>query len=372
MNFINKILLLSLSFNLLTFNADAKDQTPGYFYKKFRGSVGPNLNITMELKKNTDNFGISQSNFIFGKYYYDHIGIPISFSGQVNNSMINLNENDVNGNTTGTFKIKFISNSEIKGVWINPTTKKQLNVSLKEQYKSDEAKFVIKRNALIKGNCLEYSQNQQCSSFVATYPLMVAGKNIDKVNAVIQNLITNGETKNIDNYIKNHIQEQMKNHDEIEIITNEKNLLLLNSSYSFYGIGAAHGYSSNTYTTFDLLSGQEIKLKDIFNVGYQNNLTNMAEYYFRDQNKDILDSLQFPDNKFVLPDDYELKKEGIVFHYSSGEIGPYAIGSPQFLIPYENIKNLLRQGTIVDRFTNINQTKKTISNYKCDDFQNCK
>lgn len=372
MNFTNKILLLSLSFNLLAFNAGAKDETPGYFYKKFRGNIGSSLNITMEINKGDDNYGISQSKIISGKYYYDHIGTPISIYGEVNNGLINLNENDDNGNTTGTFKIKFISNSEIKGVWINPITKKQLTVNLKEQYKSDEAKFIIKRNALIKGNCIGYSPNQQCSSFVVNYPLMVAGKNIVKVNNFIQNKITNGETKNIDTYIKKYIQEQMKNQGQIEVISNEKNLLILNSSHSFYGMGAPHGYSSNTYITFDLLSGQEIKIKDLFNTGYQNNLTNMAEHYFRDQNKDILDSLQFPDGKFFIPDSYQLKKEGIVFHYSSGEIGPYSIGLPQFLIPYESVRNIIKQGSIIERYTDINQQKKLKSNYNCNDFQNCK
>lgn len=52
---------------------------------------------------------------------------------------------------------------------------------------------------------------------------------------------------------------------------------------------------------------------------------------------------EFPGNRFVLPANVGVRETGVVLHYNPYEIGPYALGATDVLIPTDSLKGLIRE-----------------------------
>jgi hypothetical protein len=120
-------------------------------------------------------------------------------------------------------------------------------------------------------------------------------------------------------------------------------------SYSF-SYGAAHGSSTAYYLTFDLKSGNEIKLKDLLSDGYKKALTRLGEKAFLKAWGN--DGWEFTPGRgdFFLPDNFAITKKGLLFQYQQYEIGPYAAGMPEILIKYDQIKEFIPEGSLLNTF----------------------
>jgi hypothetical protein len=115
---------------------------------------------------------------------------------------------------------------------------------------------------------------------------------------------------------------------------------------SYTMTGGAHGMGYNTSFLFSPKTGKELFIKDI--VSDTTALTQIAEQKFRTKynippSANINSTgLMFENDKFVLPQNIFITKEGLLLLYNSYEIAAYAEGTKEILIPYNEIsKHLL-------------------------------
>lgn len=134
---------------------------------------------------------------------------------------------------------------------------------------------------------------------------------------------------------------------EIEgsVVHSDSNIVNIKlDSYTF--TGGAHGNSNATSLLFDSKTGKELSIKDIVNDTVA--LSNIAEKKFREKyniqpDKAINSTgLMFPDDKFILPQNIFVSKEGLQLYYNPYEIAPYSEGTKDIDISYDEIKDHLK------------------------------
>jgi Deacetylase PdaC/Protein of unknown function (DUF3298) len=127
------------------------------------------------------------------------------------------------------------------------------------------------------------------------------------------------------------------------------------SGYSY--TGGAHGTSYTYFINWDTKANKNIGLNNILVAGNNTGLTKTAEPIFR-ANEKLTDTSSlnnqhdyfFKDGKFSLPDDYLLTPFGIRFLYNIYTIKPYAAGPTELIIPYSQIKSLLKPNTVLAQY----------------------
>lgn len=111
--------------------------------------------------------------------------------------------------------------------------------------------------------------------------------------------------------------------------------------------GGAHGYHTTIYLNFQLTDGHLMTLSEIFNEGYEADLSALLLDKLMEKMKvKSLGELQemgflvwtdmYPSSNFLL------KEDEIVFLYNAYEIAPYAAGTTVLKIPYTELTDLLK------------------------------
>ena len=133
-----------------------------------------------------------------------------------------------------------------------------------------------------------------------------------------------------------------------KVLMQDRVMMILEvSGYTYKG--GPHGVDYIGYINWNLIKNKPITLDNILDSGYRKPLTLIAQQIFR-QNQKLSDTSSlnnghtyfFKDGKFNLPDNYELTNYGIKFLYNVNTIKPYAAGKTYLLIPYDNIRPLIR------------------------------
>ena len=124
-----------------------------------------------------------------------------------------------------------------------------------------------------------------------------------------------------------------------EIKTNERNILSLSLTvYSF--TGGAHGLTITKSLTFDVMTGKQYSLKDLFNPNsnYVEKLSQIISMKIEAWDVPLLE-----DFTTIRPDqDYYLADHTIVIYFQLYEITPYVYGFPYFPIPIKSIEDIIR------------------------------
>jgi hypothetical protein len=113
--------------------------------------------------------------------------------------------------------------------------------------------------------------------------------------------------------------------------------------------GGVHGVDYTGYINWNLKKDKPVILDNILDSGYRKPLTSIAEQLFR-KNEKLSDTSSlnngrtyfFKDGKFSLPDTYLLTDYGIKFLYNVYTIKPYAAGKTYLMVPYDNIRPLIK------------------------------
>ncbi len=131
-----------------------------------------------------------------------------------------------------------------------------------------------------------------------------------------------------------------------ETLLNDGRYLTLQMTGYAY-TGGAHGSPMARVATFDVASGKQYALEDL--ISDPNALKAIAEKAFRAERQDIFnpedgsEPFQFDEVfPFELPQNFGLTANGLYCYYVPYEVGPYAIGSTQFTIPYSELGKLLK------------------------------
>lgn len=123
--------------------------------------------------------------------------------------------------------------------------------------------------------------------------------------------------------------------------------------YSF--TGGAHGISPTYFINWDIKTGKNLLLADVLTTGYEQPLNAVAEKIFRkEENLSDTASLSrdyfFKGGKFSLNNNFMITPLGLRFLYNQTEIKPYAAGKTEIIVPYNQIKTLLKPNTIVSQY----------------------
>jgi hypothetical protein len=343
---------------------------PAYFYKRLEGKINDKQIIQMNLT--------GMDSVLDGNYFYEYIGEPIYFqyySSIKTDGSFHIEEEggydeDYNTIITGIFDGKFTSFNDIKGKWINYDSSRVYNFNLYENYPSGSAKFDIKHAGK------SYGESENAASAVTidlSYPVMMnyTDPNVqNKINDYIMNFYLRssierdsgyaGIDDRIDSFIASYLNEieadsqlysdykpVYENSEFTSISFNSDYILSLEIIESLY-TGGAHGNSYFSLASFDLTTGNQIKLDDIFYGKYKKRLNEVGERIFRqqfkaDSTKSLFDQGYFGfETGFALNDNFDLYKGGIKFQFNPYEAGAYVLGAPEVFIPYSQIRDLIR------------------------------
>jgi hypothetical protein len=108
--------------------------------------------------------------------------------------------------------------------------------------------------------------------------------------------------------------------------------------------GGAHGITVITYRSYDLKNGKALSESDIFEVDYNEFLSNCIlknlEQNCLDSNCDIQ---QYYLDKVVPNGNFYLNDKGITYLFNQYEIAAYAYGQTEIFIPYSDIISILKE-----------------------------
>lgn len=119
----------------------------------------------------------------------------------------------------------------------------------------------------------------------------------------------------------------------------------------------SHYVSYNNYV-WNLKNGNQLTENDIFVSGYDSVLHNLLITSLIEQNKveslDELEDLGFfgvgeivPNNNFLIND------KGITYTFNKGEYSAYQLNAPEVFIPFNDIRQLIRENSIVSKLANL-------------------
>lgn len=128
---------------------------------------------------------------------------------------------------------------------------------------------------------------------------------------------------------------------DFTVILFQKNLLELELTGYEYPFGAAHGMPTRRHVNLDLRTGRMYRLQDLFKRGrdYINVISDIInkkineqpEYYFSQ------------DEPVVIKEDqpFYVTNEQLVIYFAPYEIASFAVGFPEFEIPYREIRSII-------------------------------
>lgn len=119
-------------------------------------------------------------------------------------------------------------------------------------------------------------------------------------------------------------------------------VVLNSSSY----LGGAHGSTSQLYYNFDLNTEKRLLLSDLLEPNKANVL---KEKFYAAFKTWVIDS-ELTDNveeyeqawPFKMTDNFYLGKQGLILQYGEYEMGPYVVGLPRLVIPYNELEGILK------------------------------
>jgi hypothetical protein len=328
-----------------------------------------------------------QDTAIIGSYYYNNKKIPLefTFNSHIDTSgNVYIEEGYFNQDNelikTGMFIGRFINDRQIKGKWMKPDSSASYDFTLNESYDRGSSEFDIVHQEKSYGRC----ESGPCCFISYSYPKIVKFPNEDiesDLNKLFHDNVFKSFTEMpgidsgkkyshleqiMDDFI-NSYKNDVENQKDIYKDWNpvwffNKNILV---DHNFNGIvsltnvvdqflGGAHPTAYIELLSIDMKKGKIIKLDDILKPGYKKNLTAIAEKIFRKSwklapNAD-LDTAGFflENNKFYLNDNFYIQPNGLKFKFNQYEIAPYALGSPEIIIPYGQLKDLIRPDGVLN------------------------
>lgn len=124
-------------------------------------------------------------------------------------------------------------------------------------------------------------------------------------------------------------------------LTRQKNLLLIDQGLYYYTLGAAHGSHFMNTAYIDLEKGAAYQLNDLFKPD-----SDVYSYLSENVSAQMVETMEevgyWEDHVEITPETgFIITKEGLVLYFAEYEIASYAAGMPEFLIPYDDLKEYI-------------------------------
>ncbi|MCH4246926.1 MAG: RsiV family protein [Acinetobacter populi] len=111
-------------------------------------------------------------------------------------------------------------------------------------------------------------------------------------------------------------------------------------------IGGAHGSSAQQYLNFELDSNSLLSLDQIIQNGQRKAFNDLAYAAFEQWIKETQPEMDLKTYqqlwKFTLSENFYLSSNGLILQYGEYDIGPYAVGLPRLVIPYDKLQGILK------------------------------
>jgi hypothetical protein len=322
---------------------------PNRFHKTLIGTLDARLDIEMELDRNNQQ--------ITGSYFYANVRDYIELQGTVAKDGSAKIEELTGGKKTGAFKGK-LSNEERNGVvslrfegtWSNAKGDKQMPVSLREQ------SFALSNGLRIVTKSLKDENKKEHYEIEADYPQIEGSSEapVADFNKAVQTIIND----NVRTFKKDAPEAYDKDSPDAQLsgLVINHNLAMANDSVisvsfniSTYFSGAAHPNHNSYALNYDLRNGKELQLRDLFQPG-ANFLQAISNYSIKSL-KTRLKKLEMDDDSLIQEgagasadnfQSWNLTAKGLLITFDPYQVAAYAAGPQEVLIPYANLKDLLK------------------------------
>jgi hypothetical protein len=130
----------------------------------------------------------------------------------------------------------------------------------------------------------------------------------------------------------------------IYVVRQKKNFVLT-YSHSYCYAGGAHGMPYGEYANWDLAQRTRLALRDIFKPSADFLPIIAKEAYTQLHRKYGQDTVNSAEELLEKPEWFEnfaLEKDGVRVQFQPYAVGPYAIGMPEILVPYSEIRHMMR------------------------------
>jgi hypothetical protein len=112
--------------------------------------------------------------------------------------------------------------------------------------------------------------------------------------------------------------------------------------------GGAHPANEVRFTMFDTHAGRRLRLADLMRDGTRDSLDAIGERAFRrvrrlPADRPINDAgFWFEGGAFRVNDNVAVTRDGLLFYFNDYEVAPHALGSTQFVLPWRDVRPLVR------------------------------
>ena len=132
-----------------------------------------------------------------------------------------------------------------------------------------------------------------------------------------------------------------------EVLRNDSSFLVVRIQTEAY-TGGAHGNYSLQFLNFNPVTGDVVKLSDLFAADYEETLNKLALRSFQDARNipagaDLAaEGFSFADDRYYNPDNFAILKDQMLFYFNNYEIAPYSAGPTTIAIQLEELEGILR------------------------------
>ncbi len=326
----------------------------------FKGSIGSALGLQMKLVREGDKLA--------GTYFYQKVGTKIDIRGTIDSGgNVVLEEFDANSKQTGVFrgvwKIGDKGLLEINGNWTRPDGSKSAVFSLQQEpIEFTNGVEIVARQIKEKNKKLKYEID-------AEYPELIgsADSNLEKFNQAARGMVTKqvsafrkqmAESAGEENPVDTGTGSDLGAGYSIALAKDE--LISVQFDIGGYSAGAAHPNSYTDVINFDLRSGKQLKLADLFkpNSKYLQALSTYCVQDLKKQSKQKGGDGMLDDDwirRGAGPDannfrSWTITKTGLGIVFDSYQVGPYAAGPQSVLVPYSALKEIIKPDGPVSQF----------------------
>ncbi|HEX8162040.1 MAG TPA: RsiV family protein [Pyrinomonadaceae bacterium] len=333
----------------------AQPDAPAPAARVFKGTIAYEYRVEMKLTR-------GPGDALAGSYFYEGKGGEIALRGTVDaGGKFTLREY-AGDKQTGTFKGRWLERpyepaATLEGDWTKAGAKEAQGFYLVEQYVATDAPYRLVRQAISEHD------KERKYTVEAAYPQMEGGAGAEAFNRHVRELVETavgqfkqgaGADPSETDYAPDAGEDTLNVTYDTRLATAD--FVSVEFQIEEYEHGAAHPGHSFEVVNFDLRAGRPVQLAELFkpDADYLPTLAARATDALRRWNKDS--AADSGDNTPYLPEDFQggadatpenyqlwaLTPKGLAVRYDYYQVGPYAAGAPAVLVPYDELRAVLR------------------------------
>ena len=329
---------------------------PRKFEKSFAGTMGANLKVRMELSSNDDGT-------LYGEYLYERVGISISLDGKISpKGDFMLTERDDDGKATANFNgtaetrsVKGKSLLVLSGTWsktgsqTGPNTgqTKALSFSL-----SEEA-FDLGPGLDIVSKTIKQTSKKPKYDIDVVYPqISGASATAAGFNRLVESLVQ----KNVAEFKSGVEPADPADSPDLsggsfsisyKVTLATSDLISVALLVSEYSAGAAHPNSYSASINYDIKSGKQLRLSDLFATGkpYLQSISKGCISRLKNRLGEGADAEWLERGAGAKAENYKnwnLTTSGLEITFDSYQVAAYAFGAQLVFLQYSELKPMIR------------------------------